>query len=160
MNRRLLVSGLLLAPLACSHSGEASGEPALRALIAKQAEAWNRHDAHAWSEPFLEQADFVNIVGMLFEGRAQIEKRHADLFNGIFSKSRVVVTVRKVVSLGATSALVETVHELRDYTRLPPGLQPSDADGTLRTRLKYVMTLTSDGWRIASAQNTAIFKLP
>jgi uncharacterized protein (TIGR02246 family) len=160
MNRRLLVSGLLLAPLGCSHADGAHGEPALRALIAKQAEAWNRHDARAWSEPFLEQADFVNILGMLFEGRAQIEKRHADLFNGIFSKSRVVVTVRKIVSLGATSALVETVHELRDYTRLPPGLQPSDADGALRTRLKYVMTLTGDGWRIASAQNTAIFKLP
>ena len=160
MNRRLLVSGLLLAPLGCSHSDRAQGEPALRELIAKQAEAWNRHDAHAWAEPFLEQADFVNILGMLFEGRAQIEKRHADLFNGIFSKSRVVVKVRKVVSLGATSALIETVHELRDYTRLPPGLQPSDADGTLRTRLKYVMTLTGDGWRIASAQNTAIFKLP
>jgi len=160
MHRRLLLSGLLLAPLGCSHSDEANGESALLRLIAKQAEAWNRHDARAWSEPFLPQAEFVNILGMLLEGRAQIEKRHAELFNGIFSKSRVVVTPRKILSLGATSALVETIHELRDFTRLPPGLQPSDADGTLRTRMKYVMSLTPDGWCVASAQNTAIFRLP
>jgi len=64
---------------------------------------------------------------------------------------------RKVLSLGATAALVETVYELRDYARLPPGVQPTDADGTLRTRMKYVVVLAADGhWRIASAQNTAI----
>lgn len=157
MDRRLLLSGLLLTPLACQTQGIASGEPALRDLVAKQAEAWNRHDARAWAEPFLPQAEFVNILGMLFEGRAQIEKRHAELFKGIFSASRVVVTTRKVMPLGATSALVETVHELSGYARLPPGLRPTEPDGSLRTRMKYVMNLAAEGWQIASAQNTAIF---
>lgn len=128
--------------------------------MARQAEDWNRHDAHAWSAPFTEDADFINIIGMLFQGRAQIEKRHAELFEGIFKRSRVVVTTRKVRSLGPTSALAETDYELRDYDRLPPGLKPSDADGTLRTRLKYVLTLTPEGWRIVSAQNTAVVQLP
>ncbi len=128
--------------------------------MARQAEDWNRHDARAWSEPFTEDADFVNILGMLFKGRSEIERRHADLFGSIFKQSRVVVTTRKVRSLGPTSALAETDYELRGYDRLPPGLRPTDADGTLRTRLKYVLTLTPDGWRIVSAQNTAIAPLP
>ncbi|MGO8055871.1 hypothetical protein, partial [Rhizobium leguminosarum] len=50
----------------------------------------------------------------------------------------------------------ETDYELRDYDRLPPGIQATDADGTLRTRLKYVCELEPDGWRIVAAQNTAI----
>jgi len=55
---------------------------------------------------------------------------------------------------------VETDHELRGYDRLPPGIRPTDADGTLRTRLKYVWARKPEGWRIISAQKTAILPPP
>jgi uncharacterized protein (TIGR02246 family) len=162
MIRRSAIGLVLLSVLGCAPDGgeQASGDKAIVALLAKQAEAWNAHDARAWVAPFAEDAEFVNIRGTLFQGRAQIEQRHAELFHGVFSKSRVTVTTRKVVSLGATAALAETVHELRDYERLPPGIPASDTDGTLRTRLKYVLGLTADGWRIRSAQNTAVLPAP
>jgi uncharacterized protein (TIGR02246 family) len=161
MMRRPLLGLLLLSTLSCAGpETSSSGEAAIRALLSKQADAWNAHDARAWGTAFTEDAEFVNILGMLFQGRAQVEQRHAELFRGIFSKSRVTVTTRKVVPLGPTSALAETVHELRDYERLPPGIRPTDSDGTLRTRLKYVLVLTPDGWRIRSAQNTAVLPLP
>jgi uncharacterized protein (TIGR02246 family) len=153
---------MLLPVFGCAadRSEQASGEKAIVALLAKQAEAWNAHDARAWVAPFTADAEFVNIRGTLFQGRAQIEQRHAELFRGVFSNSRVTVTTRKVVSLGPTAALAETVHELRGYERLPPGIAASDTDGTLRTRLKYVLLLTPDGWRIRSAQNTAVLPAP
>jgi uncharacterized protein (TIGR02246 family) len=161
MTRRPLLGLLLWSVVGCSGSGgTANGEAAISGLLARQAEAWNAHDAQAWSAAFSEDAEFVNILGTLFQGRAQIEQRHAELFRGIFSQSRVTVTTRKVTSLGATAALAETVHELRGYERLPPGIRPTDADGTLRTRLKYVLVLTEVGWRIRSAQNTAVVPLP
>jgi hypothetical protein len=62
--------------------------------------------------------------------------------------------------LGAGAALAETDYELRDYDRLPPGIVPTDPDGTLRTQLKYVWTLKDQGFRIVSAQNTAVLPLP
>jgi uncharacterized protein (TIGR02246 family) len=136
-----------------------SAEPAIRRLLAEQSEAWNRHDAHAWVAPFSDDAEFVNIVGMLLEGRAEIERRHAEIFKAIFARSRVVVTVRKVQELGTGAALAETDYELRDYDRLPPGIQPTDPDGTLRTRLKYVFERAPSGWRIVSAQNTAVLPM-
>jgi uncharacterized protein (TIGR02246 family) len=161
MLRRSLLALALLSTTACAPADEgARAEATIRALLAAQAKAWNEHDAHTWAAPFTADADFVNILGTLFQGRAQIERRHDELFRGIFSKSRVVVTTRKVQSLGATAALAETVHELRDYERLPPGLRATDPDGTLRTRLKYVLVLTPDGWRIRSAQNTAVAPPP
>jgi uncharacterized protein (TIGR02246 family) len=158
--RSLLTLPLLILAPACESGHGERGEAAIRALLARQAEAWNRHDARAWSAPFTEDAEFVNILGMLLVGRAQIEQRHAELFQGIFSHSRVVVTTRKVRSLGPTSALAETDYELSQYFRLPPGFRATDADGTLRTRLKYVLMLTPEGWRIVSAQNTAIVPTP
>lgn len=160
MLRRSLLVLMVGFASGCAPSGADRGEAAIRAVLARQAEAWNEHDARAWCASFTEDAEFVNILGTLFQGRAQIEARHAELFRGIFSRSQVTVTTRKVVSLGPTSALAETVHELRGYDRLPPGIRASEPDGTLRTRLKYVLVLGEDGWRIRSAQNTAVLPLP
>lgn len=145
--------------LACSPGGS-HGEGEIRALIAKQADAWNRHDTKAWMTPFSEDAEFINIMGMALLGRPEIEQRHAELFTGIFSRSRVTVTTRQVRPLGATAAVAETDYELRGYERLPPGIRPTEADGTLRTRMKYVWQLRPEGWRIVTAQNTAIAPRP
>lgn len=147
-------------PVTHSQADEAQraseAEGAIRQILARQAEDWNRHDAKAWVAAFSEDAEFINILGNSLQGRAEIERRHAEIFTTIFARSRVVVTTRKVRMLGATAALAETDYELRDYERLPPGIQATSPDGTLRTRLKYVFELAADGWRIVSAQNTAI----
>ncbi|MFZ5891175.1 MAG: SgcJ/EcaC family oxidoreductase [Myxococcota bacterium] len=144
------------APSAQSAAPAEQTEPAIRALLARQAEDWNRHDAKAWVAPFSEDAEFINILGTVLHGRTEIEARHDQIFKTIFARSRVVVTTRTVRLLGTNAALAETDYELRDYDRLPPGIQATDADGTLRTRLKYVWELKPEGWRIVSAQNTAI----
>ena len=156
-SRRWLLTALLLLA-ACSKQPPI--EPTLRQTLAQQAQAWNQHDAKAWALPFSEDAEFINILGTTLQGRTEIEKRHREIFESIFARSRVVVHTRKVRPIGATAALVETDYELRDYDRLPPGIRPTDADGTLRTRLKYIWELKPEGWRIISAQNTAILPPP
>jgi uncharacterized protein (TIGR02246 family) len=156
--RRLFVTALL-SLTACTPEGP-HGDGEIRAAIAQQAEAWNRHDVKAWMSLFSEDADFVNIMGTALLGRPEIEQRHAELFNGIFKRSRVTVTTRQVRSLGATSAVAETDFELKGYDRLPPGIEPTEADGTLRTRMKYVWQLRPEGWRVVSAQNTAVAPRP
>ena len=161
LNRRSLGLVLLVAPLAgCKGSSTTAAEATIRQALTQQAEAWNRHDAKAWAAPFANDADFVNILGMLFQGRAEIERRHADLFASIFAHSTVVVTTRRVQSLGNDGAVAETDYELRGYDRLPPGIRATDADGTLRTRLKYVWALGPEGWVVVSAQNTAVLPAP
>ena len=157
LNRRSL---LLLLPLGtlggCERAGGPPAEATIRAALARQAEAWNQHDAKAWVAPFARDAEFVNILGMLLQGRDEIERRHAEIFAGIFAQSSVVVTTRRVRSLGDDAAVAETDYELRGYSRLPPGISATDSDGTLRTRLKYVWMRRAEGWVIVSAQNTAV----
>ena len=150
LDRRSLVLLLLTGPLlACERAtDQAAADASIRRALAQQAQAWNQHDAKAWAAPFAEDAEFVNIMGTLLQGRPEIERRHAEIFSSIFARTRVEVTVRQVRVLAKGAAVAETDYALRGYDRLPPGIRPTDADGTLRTRMKYVWQLRADGWRI------------
>lgn len=154
--RLVLMGGVLAAVVAFAADGvHAQDEAALRALVDKQAEAWNRGDAAAWCAAFAPDADFVNIVGMNFQGRPEIEKRHAGIFATVFKGSHTKVTVRKLTFPRPDVALLETEHEVTGFAKLPPGIQPTEP-GVLRTRMKYVLTREGSGWLIIAGQNTAI----
>jgi uncharacterized protein (TIGR02246 family) len=156
----VLVSLFMWGPEAQAQEARSQDEAAIRALVAAQAEAWNRHDAAAWSKDFAPDADFINIVGTVFQGRAEIEKRHAGIFASIFKESRTKVTVRQVVFLGPEVAVVSMVHEVTGHAGLPPGVQNSDESGTLRTQMKYVMRKSAGAWQIVSGQNTDVKPAP
>jgi uncharacterized protein (TIGR02246 family) len=154
---------VLVVSTACAH-GAAQGnaaqdEAALHALVAAQAEAWNRGDAVAWSKDFTEDAYFINIVGTVFEGRAQIEERHAAIFATVFKGSQTQVSVKKLLFPEADIAVVDMVHEVTGHSRLPPGVQNTEA-GLLRTRMRYVMKKDSGQWRIVAGQNTDVKPAP
>lgn len=161
LDRRSLALLLFTAPLlGCEASPDQAADVAIRRALAQQAQAWNEHDAKAWVAPFAEDAEFVNVLGTLLQGRQEIERRHAEIFSSIFARSRVEVTVRQVRVLAKGAAVAETDYALRDYDRLPPGIRPTDGDGTLRSRMKYVWKLGPAGWRVIAAQNTAILPPP
>jgi uncharacterized protein (TIGR02246 family) len=139
----------------------ADAEADIRALIAEQAAAWNRHDAKAWASPFLPSAEFINILGTPFSGKPAIEGITARIFATIFKDSRDSVTVRKIISVSPELAIVHYEHAVSGYTALPPGIQPSETDaqgkGVLRTLMVYVLQRGADGkWSIVNGQNTAI----
>lgn len=164
-HRLVLVTVLLLGPLlapdpAAAEQGKArhSDETTIRAMVAAQTAAWNRGDATAWSKDFAADADFVNIFGMVFSGRQEIEKRHAAIFASIFEGSRSTVTVRRLTFPAPELAIVDTDHVVTGYGALPATLHP--VDGAVRTRMKYVMRKGPTGWSIVAAQNTEIKPRP
>ena len=144
-------------PTVASSDAEAD----IRALIAAQADAWNRHDAKAWASPFLPSAEFINILGTPFSGKPAIEGITARIFATIFKDSRDSVTVRKILWVSPELAIVHYEHAVSGYTALPPGIQPSetgaDGKGVLRTIMVYVLQRGADGkWSVVNGQNTAI----
>ncbi|WP_425442958.1 SgcJ/EcaC family oxidoreductase [Stigmatella aurantiaca] len=154
---------MFLFSTACAHGAAQGTSPqdqaALQGLVTAQAEAWNQGDAAAWSKDFTEDATFINIVGTVFEGRAQIEERHAAIFATVFKGSRTQVTVQKILFPEANIAVVDAVHEVTGHSRLPPGVQNTEA-GLLRTRMRYVMKKGSGQWRIVAGQNTDVKPAP
>jgi uncharacterized protein (TIGR02246 family) len=151
----------VLAPPAMADSAKARGtdEAAIRKLVADQAEAWNRSDAAAWSKDFAPDAEFINIVGTVFKGRAEIETRHAFVFDTLFKGSRTQVTVTRVIFLGGDVAVTDMEHIVTGYAGLPPGVQPTEA-GVLKTRMRYVMKKNGKRWEIVAGQNTDVKPTP
>ena len=146
----------------------AEADADIRALIAAQAEAWNRHDAAAWASAFTPNAEFINILGTPFNGKPAIEGITARIFSSFFKLTRDSVTVQNVVLVTPDVAYAQFEHAVSGYTALPKGILPSDpgadGNGVLRTRMTYLLHRTGDHqWSIVHGQNTAILppaKLP
>jgi uncharacterized protein (TIGR02246 family) len=127
-------------------------------LIDQQADAWNRGDAAAWAACFTDDARFVNIMGMTLVGRREIEQRHAMMFRTVFAGSRTEVVTDAITMIPGGLALARTTHVVSALRGLPPGIQATDPDGTLRTRMLYVLSRPApgDAWQVFAGQNTAI----
>ena len=52
-------------------------EKGIKQVLTGFVEAWNHHDAKAFSMVFAEDADFTNVRGMSAHGRTEVEKMHA-----------------------------------------------------------------------------------
>lgn len=151
----------VLAPLATADSDKArsADEASIRKLVAEQTDAWNRSDAAAWSKDFAPDAEFINIVGSVFKGRAEIQTRHAFIFDTLFKGSHTQVTVTRVLFLGGDVAVTDMEHVVTGYAGLPPGVQPTEA-GILKTRMRYVMKKNGKRWEIVAGQNTDVKPAP
>jgi uncharacterized protein (TIGR02246 family) len=57
------------------------------ALVGEIEQAWNAHDMGRFAARFAEDADFVNVRGWWWQGRGEIEQKHALFHKSIFSDS-------------------------------------------------------------------------
>jgi len=62
-------------------------EQAVRKVVNDFAETWNRHDMNALGALFAPNADFVNVGGLWWRGRQEIQTRHAFLHAAISQKT-------------------------------------------------------------------------
>jgi uncharacterized protein (TIGR02246 family) len=46
------------------------------AVVAELTAAWNENDMHRFAARFAEDEEFVNVAGMWWRGRAELEERH------------------------------------------------------------------------------------
>ena len=110
-------------------------------LVAAEADAWNKGDAHAFSTRCTEDVSFTNIIGTSYYGRAAFEER----------------SIKRLCFIRADVATADVNTELRSYAKLPSGIQTGD-DGVLRTRL--LLVLAKEHERIAAFHNVAVAPLP
>ena len=114
-------------------------------------EAWNRHDMAALAGLFAEDAHFVNVVGMWWTSRVEIEAAHAATHATMFKDSRLTGT------LAALTPLTAEVVALHVTWKLEGQIEPDGSrGGTRRGILLFVATGEPEGWRIRVAQNTDI----
>ena len=129
-------------------AAQLSDEAAIVALQARQADAWNRHDAAAYASLFTPDGDVVNVLGWLWRGRGEIERKLTAAFAFVFKDSRLVITDVQVRPLSPTVAVAH-VRWTMTGMRTPPGM-PEPREGIQL----QVLTKQGNEWLIASFQNT------
>jgi len=127
-------------------------DASIRELVRQWELAWNAGDMSAAARLFSEDADFVNVRGSHWQGRAEIEREHArrhqlQLKGSVFAPLDIGVQ-----RIGEAVALAHVKWHLRN---------DHDLDGTLRQPRQGVFSWlivreAAGRWRIRSAHNTNI----
>ena len=150
--RSCVLVALAIAALAAPALGEASGadERAIQAVEARQADAWNRHDARAYADLFTSDADVVNVLGWWWRGRREIETKLRAAYAAVFADSTLSVEAVSVRFLTPSVAIAHV-----RWTMV--GAKSPDRSGT-HIPQKGIQTQTlrkvSGVWLIAAFQNT------
>lgn len=116
------------------------------------AEAWNNRDAQKLASLFDEDAEFINVTGLWWHKRQDIEKAHAYGLKTIFDHSTLKVVRTKVKYLAAQIAVVQAKMRLSGQTPVGGVAQP----GLRRNIFTFVVHKINNDWSCAAAQNTDI----
>jgi uncharacterized protein (TIGR02246 family) len=159
MFKRACVVLLVIGVSACggnsttqsSLTDKSKEEQGVRTALADFIEAWNRHDAKAFSMVFAEDADFANVDGLSAHGRAEVETFHAPRFATTFKDTHLKITETRIRSIKPDVAAVDARWEMT-------GARSRDGqDIPLRKGLlNFVMTKERGKWLITVMHNLSL----
>ena len=115
------------------------------------AAAWNARDAAGLAALFVEDADFVNVVGLWWHNRGDIERAHAYGLRRIFDQSTLRQGGIKTRLLAETHAVVHCRWHLTGQRDPVGGLL-----GARSTVMVFVAQHQPNGWQVVTAQNTDV----
>jgi len=146
---------------ASSSQGEFAGPVAngdvagVTAIVTAWDAAWNAGDANGIAALFVDDAEFINGRGQVASGAATIRANHAASLGGVFKGSHTQGTVRNIVFLTGTSAVVDVYNELTNFKALPPGVLPTKP-GLQSGYHKRLVVKRGGEWRTVQMQITSI----
>ena len=124
-------------------------EKALRELPQAFTKAWAKHDGHELAKIMAEDVDFVTVSATWLSGRADFEKYHTRLLNGLFKESTRTPLETVVRFIRPDLALLHCSWRHQG---------DKDVDGSVRPPRTGMMTMLAEKrngtWLVVAAQNT------
>ena len=127
-------------------------EIAIRTVVMTVPEALNQKDMKMYADLFADDADWINVVGMHWRGKAAVVKAHEVYLKTIFrdgGMSTRDMTIRAVTPVVAIAVVTQDDKGggiLPDGSKAPPG----------SGRLTYVLVKRGGKWKITHGHNTII----
>ncbi|HSP18433.1 MAG TPA: SgcJ/EcaC family oxidoreductase [Myxococcaceae bacterium] len=115
--------------------------------------AWNEHDMTAFADLFAPRAQFVNVVGIWWKSRAEIEAAHEATHKTMFKDSVLSARIASMTWLRTDVAAVHLAWELKG-AKDPSG----NAVPTRKGIMLLVFTREQKQWLVQVAQNTDIIE--
>ena len=127
-------------------------DPAISAVIDRFKDAWNRHDAAGISALFVEDADYINGVGMWFRSRAELLDSMTRYHQTIFRSTRLEPKVADVRMARPDVAVVHMTWEMDGERNL------NDSPVSSRQGLvTMLLTQESGGWIVFPAEQPGTY---
>ncbi len=121
-------------------------------LVVAFAEAWDDNDADVIGDLFVEDADFINVVGLWWTSRHAIVKAHRYGFRHMFADAALTLSEIRQRNLGDSVAVVTTRWSLTG--QVDPDGKPTDPrQGILSAT---VVRLDDGTWIGVHCQNTDV----
>jgi uncharacterized protein (TIGR02246 family) len=155
MKRVTVAISILALSLASAQAGQrparasrAADEEAIRKLVLRMEEGWNKGSGRIFAEGFAEDADYVVVNGMRVKGRAAIDAGHQGIFDTIYKDSRITSTIQSIRFLRGDVAVAHVEWRVaRRENDLP---RESNAMSSM------VITRGGGRWAVAAFHNTPI----
>jgi uncharacterized protein (TIGR02246 family) len=151
----ILIASTPVAIAAKDSPGHVTEAAAAKAVAAGFVDDWNSHDMKKFAELFADNADFVNVIGLWWRGRPEIQKAHETLHATRMKNSHLVANETAVRVLGPGIAVIHVRWELTGDTGID-GVMLPPRQGIL----SLVTVRAGSELLIASAQNTDVVPLP
>ena len=132
-------------------AADALAQNGIRAVLTRYIEAWNRHEMNALTELLADDADWINIVGMHWRGKAAVIKGHEVYHRTIFQKTQLTITNSAIRAITPDVAVAVVTLKVGPFT--PPDGKPRF--GT-EDRESFILVKRGGAWRITHGHNTVI----
>lgn len=155
MERRQAILGLVVGPLMIGEAGAAVPDDIARQverLAGLYAAAWNASDMDAMAMLYTNDVHWVNIVGMHWRGKAEVDRAHRVYFDIMFKGVPLALeAIESVVALPG-GAVVAVVRWAVGAFKTPTGHQVPPS----RDRMSLVLVREGDRLLIAHGSNIQI----
>ncbi len=148
----LVLAASTALPMRAQHAPPDADATAIKAIITRMDEDWNRHDMKAWTADMTDDVEWINIVGMQWKGKADVFKAH-DIYHHTIFKDRKLypaqnLELRQVAPNVVVASFVTPADgfTMTNGTVVPPN----------RNVLSEVFVKQGGRWWIAEGHNTAI----
>jgi uncharacterized protein (TIGR02246 family) len=160
MPSRLICSALLLSlSVALSAQSDATGEAAIRRIVADQAKAWDAGDGAGYARHVAPDVSFTNLFGMVMYGAPAFEKRHTEILATFYKGTTKKHAVRRVRFVTADVAIVDIDNEVHGVKSMPAGIAVPP-DGIIRTQLMEVFARRDGRWLVEAYHNVDLKAQP
>jgi uncharacterized protein (TIGR02246 family) len=135
------------SPIPGSRDTRAFDTLALRALLDKMSDAWERGDGDAFLSVFSDDADYVVFDGTHLHGKDDIAAAHAPLWNNVLKGSRLISTGVTIRFLTPDIALLHSRGGVQKWYQRKPSKRALS--------MQTMVAMRRDGnWELTAFQNT------
>ena len=153
----IVASAITVSVIGCEAASNAqtlqtkTEEEAVKAVIAAMTEAFNRHDAKAWTRLATPDAQLVTVRGESMNGVAEIEKGLSGLFETRNRNASLKILDIKVRLIRPDVAMAHVTNELSGVIGPDGQKLPAHQEFSLRVFVK-----DQGVWRISAFHNTLL----